>query len=298
MILIVGASGRLGGLVARHLLADGKPVRAMSRKPDTLMELQRFGAEVVRGDQRDPQSLAAACQGVDSIFTATHAFTGKGDNGPRAVDDAGNRNLIDAARTAGVDHFMFTSVMGARSDSPVDMFRYKYATEQYLRASRLSYTILRPAAFMETWAHVLGDPIAKNGRAMVFGRGTNPINFVSTDDVARLAILALGDPRARGKVIEIGGPENITEIRFVQLIQQATGRTGKIQRIPLPMMRLMGVVTQPINPAFSRQSLAGVLMDTEDMTFDPTETLKLFPMRLTHLEEVLHHQFERVLAHR
>ena len=171
MILIAGASGRLGGLVARQLLADNKPVRAMSRTPSSLAELQKLGAEIVVGDQRNPQSLATACQGVDTVFTATHAFTGKGDNGPHAVDDLGNRNLIDAARAAGVDHYMFTSVMGARSDSPVDMFRYKYTTEQYLRASGLSYTILRPAAFMETWVHVLGGPIVKNGRAMVFGRG-------------------------------------------------------------------------------------------------------------------------------
>lgn len=298
MILIAGASGRLGGLVARQLLADSKPVRAMSRTPSSLAELQKLGAEIVVGDQRNPQSLATACQGVDAVFTATHAFTGKGDNGPHAVDDVGNRNLIDAARAAGVGHYVFTSVIGARPDSPVDMFRYKYTTEQYLQASGLSYTILRPTAFMETWVHVLGDPIVKNGRAMVFGRGTNPINFVSVDNVVKLAIQALSDPHARGKVIEIGGPENVTEMRFVQLIQQTTRRTGKIQHIPLPMMRLMGVVTQPINPAFSRQNQAGILMDTEDMTFDPTETLKLFPMQLTHLEEVLHNQFERVLARR
>lgn len=291
MILIAGASGRLGGLVARQLLADSKPVRAMSRTPSSLAELQKLGAEIVVGDQRNPQSLATACQGADAVFTATHAFTGKGDNGSHAVDDLGNRNLIDAARAAGVGHYVFTSVMGARSDSPVDMFRYKYATEQYLQATGLSYTILRPAAFMETWAHVLGDPIVKNGKAMVFGRGTNPINFVSVDNVARLAVQALSDPRARDQVIEIGGPENVTEMRFVQLIQQTTGHTGKIQHIPLPMMRLMGIVTRPINPAFSRQSLAGILMDTEDMAFDPTETLNLFPMRLIHLEEVIRNQF-------
>jgi hypothetical protein len=57
------------------------------------------------------------------------------------------------------------------------------------------------------------------------------------------------------------------------------------------MMRMMGVVTRPINPAFSRQNVAGIIMDTEDMTFDPTETLNLFPMRLIHLEEVIRNQF-------
>lgn len=287
MILIVGASGRLGGLVTRQLLAEGNPVRAMSRTPARLAEAQRLGAEVVQGDQRDPQSLAAACQGIDRVLAATHAFNSSGGNTSRAVDDLGNRSLIDAARAAGVRHFVFTSILGVHAKSPVDLFRYKYVSEEYLRASGLNYTILRPTAYMETWAHVLGNPVVKSGRAMVFGRGNNPINFVSVEDVAQFAVFALTDPRAQNRVIEIGGPENITETRFVEMIQQVTGRPGKIQHIPLPMMRLLGVVAQPFNSAFSRQSRAGVLMDTADMTFDPAEALALLPARLKRLEEIL-----------
>lgn len=296
MILIVGASGRLGGLVARQLLADGVTVRAMSRTPASLTELQRLSAECVAGDQRDPASLSAACQGIETVFTASHAFNGAGGNSSRAVDDIGNRNLIDAARVAGVRHVVFTSVMGASPRSPVDMFRYKFATEQFLRASGLSYTILRPTAYMETWAHVFGDSIVKSGRAVVFGRGVNPINFVSVQDVASFAVFALTDRRARNRVIEIGGPENISETQFVQMIQQVTGRIARVQHIPLPLMRLLGVVARPVSPAFSRQSRAGVLMDTTDMTFDPAEALELAPMRLRRLEEVIQSEFGSLVA--
>ena len=291
MILIAGASGRLGGLVARRLLAGGLAVRAMSRTPASLAELQRLGAEPVAGDLRDAASLSAACLGIDTVFVATHAFNGSGANSSRAVDSMGARSLIDAARAAGARHFVFTSAQGADPHSPVDMFRYKYDTEQYLRASDMGYTILRPAAYMETWAHALGDSIVKSGRAMVFGRGDNPINFVSAEDVARFAVFALTDPGARGRVIEIAGPENITETTFVRKIQQITGRPGKIQHIPLPMMRLLGVVMQPFNPMFSRQSRAGVLMDTQDMTYDSTEALRLLPMRLKRLDEVIRSEF-------
>ena len=291
MILIAGASGRLGGLVAHQLLADGVAVRAMSRTSASLAELKSLGAECVAGDVRDPASLAAACQGIDTIFVATHAFNSTASNTSRAVDDAGNRSLIDAARKAGARHLVFMSLMGADPHSPVDMFRYKYATEQYLRASGLSYAILRPAAYMETWTHALGDPIVKTGRAMVFGRGANPINFVSAEDVARFAVFALTDARARNTVIEIGGPENVTETQFVQMIQRATGKPGKIQHIPLPMMRLLGVVARPFNPAFARQCAAGALMDTTDMTFDPAEALTLLPMRLKRLDEVIRSEF-------
>lgn len=291
MILIIGASGRLGGLIARRLLADGKPVRAMSRTPAKLADLRELGAQVVTGDLRDPSSLAHACRGADVVFAAAHAFDSAGSNVPAAVDGAGNRALIDAARAAGVGHFVLTSILGARPDHPVDVFRYKYDAEQHLRASGLSHTILRPTAFMELWATLIGEPIARRGKAMIFGRGVNPINFVSVDDVASYAMIALEDPRTRGRVIEIGGPENLSLLDIVAIFERVTGWTASKQHIPLPMMRVMRVFTRPINPAFSRQIATGILMDTQNMTFDPTETLKLFPLKLTRLEDVVRSRY-------
>ncbi|HEY7832428.1 MAG TPA: SDR family oxidoreductase [Ktedonobacterales bacterium] len=291
MILIVGASGRLGGMVARRLLAEGRPVRALSRMPAKVEELRALGAEVVTGDLRDAAALARACVGADSVFAAAHAFDSRGDNVPRTVDDTGNRALIDAARTAGVGHFLLTSIMGARADHPVDLFRAKYAAEEHLRASGLSYTILRPTAFMELWATIIGDPIARRGKALIFGRGTNPINWVAAQDVAHLAHIALDDARARGQVIAIGGPENLSLAQVVALCERAVGRAASKQHIPLPMMRVMRVLARPINPAFSRQIATGILMDTQDMTFDPAATLARFPLALTHFATVIQRQY-------
>ncbi|HLJ81452.1 MAG TPA: SDR family oxidoreductase [Ktedonobacterales bacterium] len=292
MILIVGASGRLGGIVARRLLAEGEPVRAMSRTPAKLANLRERGADIVTGDLRDARSLARACQGVDTVLAAAHAFDSKGGNVPLAVDDAGNRALIAAARDAGVHHFVLTSILGARADHPVDLFRCKYRAEQALRASGMSHTILRPTAFMEVWAAIIGEPILRRGRAMIFGRGANPINFVSVADVARFAEIALADPRARERVIEIGGPENLSLMQVVALFERVMGKAVGKQHIPLPVMRIMGALTRPITPAFSRQIATGILMDTENMTFDPGPTLKLFPMELTRLEDVVRNRYK------
>lgn len=297
MILIVGAGGRLGGTVARRLLNAGKPVRAMSRTPAKLADLRALGAEVVAGDLRDADSLARACQGVDVVLAAAHAFAkGPAGNVPPAVDDAGNRQLIDAARVAGARHFVLTSIHGVRADHPVDLFRCKYSAEQHVRASGLSYTILRPTAFMELWTELVGQPIVQRGKAMIFGRGANPNNFVAVDDVARFALLAIDDPRARGRVIEVGGPENLTLLQFAATIERVTGRAASKQHIPLPMMRVLAALTRPINPAFSRQVRSAIVMDTADMTFDPTATLTLFPMELTPLERVVRAWYEHVAA--
>jgi NADH dehydrogenase len=291
MILIVGARGRLGGGVARRLLAAGRPVRALSRTPAALADLAALGAEVVAGDLRDPGSLARACGGVDRVLAAAHAFDGTGANVPAAVDDAGNRALVDAARAAGVGHFVLTSILGARADHPIDLWRDKASAERHLRVSGLSYTILRPSAFMELWIEIIHEPIARQGRALIFGRGVNPINFVSVEDVARYATFALSDPRARDQVIAIGGPENFTLLQVAGAIERALGRPALAPRhIPLALMRLLGVVARPVNPALARQARAGVLMDTADMTFDPGPTLRRFPLDppdLTRLEAVV-----------
>src|SRR5216683_2390664 len=130
MILIVGASGGLGSVVAQRLLAQGKAVRAMTRTPLNLAHLKQQGANVVSGDLRNPTSLLSAFQGVEQVLAAAHALDGKGDNNPHTVDDAGNRRLIDAAKVAGVQHFVFLSILGASPDAPLEFFRIKYHTEE------------------------------------------------------------------------------------------------------------------------------------------------------------------------
>ncbi|HEU5345290.1 MAG TPA: SDR family oxidoreductase [Ktedonobacterales bacterium] len=286
MILIVGASGRLGGIVARRLLADGQAVRAMSRAPEKLAALSGAGAEVVVGDLRDPDSLRRACHGADAILSAAHAFDGKGANSPRTVDDQGARQLIEAARDEGVSQFVLMSIQGVRADHPVGLFRAKFRAEQALKASGLSATILRPSAFMELWLSIVAEPMLKQGKALIFGRGENPINFVSVEDVARFALIGLRDPQARGLTIEVGSPENRSLTQMVSLIERVTGKNVARQHIPLPALRVMSVLARPFNPAFARQAGAAAYMDTHDMTFDPTATLRRFPGAPRSIEEV------------
>lgn len=291
MILIVGATSKLGKALIPLLLAEGAAVRAMTRTPEKADDLRNAGAEVVAGDLRDPASLAKACEGAEKVLAAAHAFLGRGDNTPEKVDGAGNRHLIDAAKAAGAKHFVFTSALGAGADHPVDFFRIKYRSEEYLRNSGLSYTILRPAPFMEMWAELIGQPVVTGGKATIFGRGKTPVNFVSVEDVARFAKIALVDASARNQVISIGGPENLTVEQVVEIFERVSGRQAKKSHVPLPLMRVMRWLTQPINPALSRQIAMGIFMDTADQAFDMSAILKRYPLKLTRLEEVVRRRY-------
>ena len=286
MILLVGASGRLGSVVAELLLAQGKAVRAMTRTPLNLTHLKQQGTEVVSGDLRDPASLLLACQGVEQVVAAAHALDGKGDNNPHTVDDAGNRRLIDAAKAAGVHHFIFVSILGVGPDAPLEFFRIKYRTEEYLRASGLNFTILRPGAYMELWAQLIGQPILAQGKATIFGRGNNPINFVAVEDIARFVSIALDDSRARNTVIEVGGPENLTMNQLAEIFERASGRQAKKRHIPLPLMRAISILMQPINPTMSRLIRNGIYMDTAKLHYETTATARAFGVKPTPFEEI------------
>jgi uncharacterized protein YbjT (DUF2867 family) len=286
MILVVGATGALGRNVSRILLAGGRQVRAMTREVSKTDELKALGAKPVRGNLRDPDSLEFALRGVRAVVAAAHSMLGRGEESSEAVDDIGHRALIDAAKQAGVEHFVYTSVVGASADHPVDFWRHKARVERYLKESGLTYTIIRPTAFMEVHAYQLvGKSIVEGKRVMLFGSGQNPRNYVAAGDVAKAIVGALGMPSLKGETLEIGGPENLTAHEVVKIFERTTGLQAKVSHIPLTAVRAMSRVIRPVHPGVSRVMKVGVINETTDQTFDPSVLRSRIPITLTRLED-------------
>ncbi len=205
-VLVVGATGALGRPVVQMLLAQGVAVRALNRHPAQAADLAARGAEVIAGDLTDAASLERACAGATRVLAAAHAILGRGRWRSEAVDGAGHRALIAAARAAGVRRFVYTSACGAGPGHPIDFFRTKHAMEQVLLASGLDAVILRPTAFMEHHVHALnGQAVLDKGKARLIGPGTKPRNFVCAADVARFALRALLDDPPPFRRLDIGG---------------------------------------------------------------------------------------------
>ncbi len=276
MILVAGATGTLGTRLVRRLCARSLAVRVLTRDPARAAHLAAYGAEVLVGDLRDAASIRRAAMGADTIVAAAHGFSGTGGSSPHTVDRLGNRQLVDTAAAVGAEVILL-SVVGASPRSPLELFRAKYDAEEYARRSGVPLTVVRATAFIETWMEILGEPIRRGGRGLVFGRGHNPINFVSADAVAALVERAVVDPALRGETIEIGGPSNVTLTEFVALLADRAGRPSVPRRVPRPVLRAMSILLRPIRPALAAQAQAAVVMDTRDMRFDSTLLRRRFP---------------------
>ncbi len=286
MMLMVGGTGVLGRQVTRELLSRGERVRVFTRTPAKVKDLKQLGAAVVVGDLIDAASIERACQGASHVFAAAHSLIGDGRYRSAAVDDAGHRRLVDAAKAAGVRHFVYTSVLGAAPGHPVDFWRTKYHVEEYLKASGLTYTILRPSAFMEWHAHVFnGQPLLEKGNAMLLGRGTKLRNFVAVRDVAEFAVLALTGPALKNRTLEIGGPGNFSNRQVSELYARLAGLTPTIRQVPPGVLNVIGRLLKPFKPGISRLLFLSSLPDDAfDEQFDAAALLAEFPRELTTLE--------------
>jgi uncharacterized protein YbjT (DUF2867 family) len=277
MILLAGGTGMLGHSLVPLLVKRGEPVRILTRGTRGTASPSVPGVEMFTGDVRDAASVDRAMAGVRTVVSAINGFGGPDALGVRVIDRDGNATLIDAAVRAGVEHFVLVSIQGASTDHPIELFRMKAEAEGRLKASGLTWTIVRPTAYQETWLEIVGRPLVRTGQTRVFGRGQNPINFVSAEDVARIVDLAVVDASLRGAMIDVSGPQNLTFDGFVEIVRAATATTGTVNHVPLPMLRLMSILLRPFKPVLAGQMAASVVMDTRDMTADTTARASRFP---------------------
>ena len=267
MILVAGGTGNLGARLVQRLLARGEQVRVLTRDASRVSLESSERLEVVEGDVREPAGLARAMWGVETVVSAVQGLVGSGGVTPSAVDRDGNVHLIEAAEAARAS-FVLISVVGATATSPMELARMKHAAELRLRASSVAWTIVRATAFLETWTALLEETAKSSGRPLVFGRGDNPINFVSINDVAAFVERIVIDPSTRGQVLEIGGPQNFSLNQLAAEVQKAADRSQAPRHVPRAVLHALSVALRPVRPDLARQARAALVMDTANFVFD------------------------------
>ena len=226
VIAVNGATGQQGGVVARKLLAEGWKVRALTRdvnKP-AAQELASIGAELVAGDMEDRAQLDAAFKDAYGVFSVQNfwlpnvGFDGEIKQG---------KNVAEAAKAAGVQHLVYSSVGSAHRGMGQKHFESKWIIEQYIHSLDVPYTIFRPVAFFENfnWER----PAITNGTFNALGlRPEKERQLIAAEDIAVFVALAFTNPKEYlGKTIELAGDE-LTESKIADTFTKVIGRPVKL----------------------------------------------------------------------
>jgi uncharacterized protein YbjT (DUF2867 family) len=226
IIAVTGATGQQGGAVARKLLADGWKVRALRRDPNkpAAQAFAAAGAELVAGDMDSRSDLDAAFQGVYGVFSVQNFWL---PNVGYEGEIRQGKNVADAAKAAGVQHFVYSSVGAAHRGMGQKHFDSKWIIEQYIQSLNIPYTILRPAAFFENFNWERAAIL--NGTFNALGlRPEKERQLIAVEDIAVFAALAFENPvEYLGKTIELAG-DALTESQTADTFAKVIGRPVKL----------------------------------------------------------------------
>ncbi len=298
-LLVVGATGTLGRQVARQALDQGHQVRCLVRNPRKASFLKEWGAELVVGNLCQPQTLPPALEGIDAIIDAATARA-TDSIGVKQVDWEGKLNLIQAAKEANVNRYIFFSILNVEQHRNIPLMDAKYCIEQYLQEAQMDYTVLRLCGFMQGLIGQYAIPILDNQAVWITGE-SSPIAYMNTQDIAKFAVQALKIPETKGQTFPVVGTRAWKGEEIISICERYSGQTASIARLSLGVLRLMRRITgffQWGKNASDRLAFAEVMATGKPLDADMTEVYKTFqldPADTTTLESYLQEYFSRIM---
>ena len=230
-VLITGATGKQGGSAVRHMLGKGWNLTALTRDPKSKAAeaLLEKGVEIVQGDMEDASSLDGCLRGVYGVYSVQDFWS---VGAKREV--AQGKNLANAAKKAGVEHFVYSSVGGAERDTGIGHWESKWEIEKHIRKLGLPTTVLRPAAFMENYYVDQVEIGILQGKLYDPVRADKPYQTIASDDIGGFVALAFERPKDfMGLELEIAGSE-LTNRQAADVFSKVLGRPVEFQGIPIP----------------------------------------------------------------
>jgi uncharacterized protein YbjT (DUF2867 family) len=274
LVLVVGATGSVGGQVVDRLLAKGKKVRAVVRPASDARKLEAKGVEVVRGDMLDLDSLVVAMTGTAAVITTAAGYTGKNKNA-HEIDTRGNANLAVAASKAGVSRFVLTSILTSDQTPEVPHFWHKKLAEDKLEGLGVPFVALRPGAFFDQIAQMGGDPFEK-GRIIWLGSKSVPLTFVLSSDLATYLAEAVDADIADGERIDLGWTRPISMREGADLASRLANKKIKVVSVPTGLLRGVGKLAGKSVPRMSDMGAMAAWFDSGRYVANTSRQAELF----------------------
>ena len=287
-ILIIGASGFVGGYLAKQLLADGYTVRCLARTPDKIHNLATAGCELVRGDISDIVSLQNATKSVEAVYVSIQTVAAQpantGSKDFMDVELAGLQNIVNACKQNGVNRVIYITFLGASPDAKSSWIRGRWKAEQLLLNSSLNATIIRPGMIAGIGGQGFNALVsnAKKGTAMVMGTGKQRFRTIAISDLVYYLEGVLNEPKAFGQAYDVGGDEMLNMDQMIDMVADIMKRPHpKKFHIPMGGMRALSFIIEPLIK-MQKGALKGLVdsMKTEVIGVDHKAITKLLPRTL------------------
>ncbi len=299
-VLVIGASGFVGGKVARALLAEGYAVRCLARNPSKVQGLAEAGCEVVQGDMSELASVQRAVEGVYAVYVSVHTLSPQpastAGEGFMDVEMNGMGNIVTACRTHGARRLIYVTSLGIAPDAPGEWLRERWKTEQFLLDSGLDVTVIQPGLIVgkggrgfDTMVSQAGKPVSVN----LLGAGDNTMRSIAIDDLIYYLVGALNEPRAYGRRYNVGSDDILTNNQKLDVIAEFLGR-GPARKFNLPRVFLSALapVIQRMGK-LPRGAMKGFLDSLDaDAMGDPMPIRALLPRPLLSFRESVERALE------
>jgi NADH dehydrogenase len=287
VILLTGGTGFVGGHVLKGLRGSGRPVRCLVRDPAKVS----LDCEIVQGDMTDAASLKRAIEGVDTVVHLVAIRQGKPEAFERIMVQ-GTRDLLAAAKEAGVGRFVLMSALGTSEESRnlVPYYGAKWEMEQATKGAGIPYVIFRPSFVFERDGGIL-PTFSKLARLApvtpITGSGTQKIQPIWAGDLAEYFDKAIDLEAATNRTFELGGPDVVTWNEFWERLKRVRGIKRPSVHVPMSFMRLNAMVTErlPGNIPLTRDLLK--MLEHGDNVVTNDDATQTFQLPLVPLDEQL-----------
>lgn len=298
-ILIVGATGTLGRQVARRAIDEGYEVRCLVRSMKKAAFLREWGAELAGGDLCYPETLESALQGVTAVIDAATARPTDSLSIKR-VDWEGQVALIQAAKAANVERFIFFSILNADKYPHVPLMEIKRCTEVFLADSGLNYVNIKLAGFMQGLIGQYGIPILEGQPVWVTGE-SSPIAYMDTQDIAKFAVRALKVENIDKQSFPVVGTRAWSAEEIIKLCERLSGKDARVTRMPISLLRAVRKSLRFFQWGWNisdRLAFTEVLASGQPLNASMDEVYKIFDLDVsetTTLESYLQEYFSRIM---
>ena len=236
-LLIIGGTGTLGRQIVREALNEGYQVRCLVRNIRKATFLKEWGAELVYGDLTIPETIPPCLKGITSIIDASTSRPND-FNSLKKVDWDGKLVLIESAKNAKIQHFIFCSLINVDQFSEIPLMKMKKGIEQKLKNSGIPFTIFRLTGFYQGLIGQYAIPILENQPIWITNENTC-VSYMDTQDISKFCIRSLIISETKNKTFVLSGVKGWLSSEIITLCEQLAGQSAKVTKIPILLLKIV-----------------------------------------------------------